>query len=76
MGVIEFRHGWAVPSYEEQANAQGFTINKENREKFEKIGDNILALHMYGILTEKETDKALQRFQKMLVKELKPMKGE
>lgn len=70
--VVEFRHGFLSPSYEEQANAQGFTLG-DQAERFQKLGRCVLELSIFGIITEGETDKALQRLQKQFVKELKPL---
>lgn len=70
--VVEFRHGFLSPSYEEQANNQGYTLG-DQAEKFQKWGKYILELRIFSIITDGETDKALQRLQKKLVKELKPL---
>lgn len=72
MKVVEFRHGFLSPSYEEQANEQGYTLGKE-AERFQKLGEYVLKLRIFGIITDGETDKALQRLQKKFVKELKPL---
>lgn len=70
--VIEFRHGFLSPSYEEQANEQGYTLG-DQAEKYQKLGKYVLELRIFGIITDGETDKALQRLQKKFVKELKPL---
>ena len=72
MKVVEFRHGFLSPSYEEQANEQGFTLG-DQAEKFQRWGEYILELRIFNTITDGETDKALQRLQKKLVKELKPL---
>lgn len=70
--VIGFRHGFLSPSYEEQANEQGYTLG-DQAEKYQKLGKYVLELSIFGIITDGETDKALQRLQKKFVKELKPL---
>ena len=72
MKVVEFRHGFLSPSYEEQANEQGFTLG-DQAEKFQKLGKYVLELSIFGIITDGETNKALQRLQKQFVKKLKPL---
>ena len=39
--VVEFRHGFLSPSYEEQANEQGYTLGEE-AERFQKWGKYVL----------------------------------
>ena len=75
MKVVEFRHGFLSPSYEEQANEQGYTLG-DQAEKFQKLGKYVLELHIFGVITDGETDKALQRLQKQFVKKLKPLEEE
>ena len=69
---IEFHHGALSDPYEEQANAQGFTLGKE-RELLEKLGFSLVFCHIHGLFPDSQYDKALQKLQKKLVKALKPL---
>ena len=73
MKSIVFHHGALSDTYEEQANAQGFTFG--DRAKFvQDIGSSILVLYFYDCVTESEYAKIIRRFQeKVLVHNLKPM---
>ena len=74
--TIEFHHGALSDSYEEQANAQGFTFG-DKAEFVEKVGFGLVAAHIHGCITDSEYSKILQRFQqKILVKMLKKMEVE
>lgn len=75
---LEFRHGALAPSLEEQANMQGFTFGKE-REIIEEMNESMILLHIHGILTDSQYDKALERFHKKYLvntKYIKRMRGE
>ena len=73
---IEFHHGALSDSYEEQANAQGFTFG-DKAEFVEKVGFGLVVAHIHGCITDSEYNKILQRFQqKILVKFLKRMEVE
>lgn len=74
--MVEFHHGTLVDSYEEQANKQGLTLG-EYAEFAQNVGFGLVAAHIHGVITDSEYDKILQRFQKkILVKNLRPMKGD
>ena len=71
--TVEFYHGAFCDSYEQQANAQGFTFG-DDVEWIEKTGFGLVCAHIHGCITDSEYDKILQRFQKkILSKNLKPL---
>ena len=71
--IVEFHHVALSDSYEEQANAQGFTFG-DNAEWVEKVGYGLVCAHIHGCITDSEYDKILRRFQqKILIKKLKPL---
>ena len=69
---IVFHHGALCDPYEQQANAQGFTLGKE-REILEELGFSLVIAHIHSLLTESQYDAALKKLQKKLVKALKPL---
>ena len=74
--TVGFHFGALCDSYEEQANAQGFTFG-DKANWIENIGFGIVCAHIHGCITDSEYDKILRRFQaKILVKNLKPLKKE
>ena len=74
--TVGFYHGALSDSYEEQANAQGFTFG-DKAEWVEKVGFGLVCAHIHGCITDNEYDKILQRFQKkVLFKNLKPLESE
>ena len=76
MKIIEFHHGALVDTYEEQANAQGFTFGNM-RGWVEKVGYGIVCAHIHGCITDSEYDRILAKFQrKILLKNLKPLESE
>jgi flagellar biosynthesis component FlhA len=52
---------------ENQLNKQGYTLG-ENPERYDTMLKHIFALHMNSILTQGETDRALQRYNKFIRK--------
>ena len=71
--TIGFHHGALSPTYEEQANEQGFTFG-DNAEWIEEVGKGLKCLWIHGCLTDGEYNKVLQRFQKkILIANLKRM---
>ena len=76
--TIGFHHGALCDSYEEQANAQGFTFG-DDAEWVQNVAFGLVCAHIHGCITDGEYDKILQRFQKkILLKRLKrlPQKKE
>ncbi len=73
--TVGFHHGILADSYEYQANKQGFTFG-DMAEYIDSVGFGIVSAHFEGCITEKEYAKILPRFQKMLVKNLKPKGGD
>ena len=66
--IVEFHHGALCDSYEEQANAQGFTFG-------DKAG--LVCAHIHECITDSEYDKILHRFQtKILLKNIEPRESE
>ena len=71
MVKVGFHHGALCDSYEEQANAQGFTFG-DKAEWVEKVGYGLVCAHVHGCITDSEYDRILQKFQKnILAKQLK-----
>lgn len=71
--IVGFHHGALSDTYEEQANAQGYTLG-DHAEFAQNVGFGLVAAHIHGCITDSEYDKILQRFQKkILVKNLKPL---
>lgn len=74
--TIGFHHGVLCDSYEEQANAQGFTFG-DKAEWVEKVGYGLVCAYIHGCITDGEYDRILQRFQKkILIKNIKPHESE
>lgn len=74
--TLEFHHGALCDSYEEQANAQGFTFG-DTAEWVEKVGYGLACAYIHGCITDGEYDKILRRFQtKILLKNIKPLESE
>lgn len=71
--MIGFHHGALSDTYEEQANAQGYTFG-EKAEFVQKVGFGLVAAYVHGCITNAEYDKILRRFQtKVLAKMVKPL---
>lgn len=71
--TIEFHHGALCDSYEEQANAQGFTFG-DMAEWVEQIGYGLICAHIHECILDKEYDNILRRFQRrILLKHIKPL---
>lgn len=74
--IIGFNHGALCDSYEQQANAQGFTFG-DMAEFVDKVGFGLVAAHIHGCITEGEYDKILRRFQNKILKQnLKPLSNQ
>ena len=74
--TIGFHHGALCDSYEEQANAQGFTFG-DKAEWVQKVGYGLVCAYIHGCITDGEYDRILQRFQKkILLKNIKPQESE
>ena len=74
--TIEFHHGALADSYEEQANAQGFTFGGM-ADWVDQVGYGLVCAYIHNCITDGEYDKILQRFQKkILLKNIKPLKNE
>lgn len=72
--TVGFYHGALVDSYEEQANAQGYTLG-EDAERVQRIGDGVVEAWFYGCISDAEYDRILDRFQrKVLIPSLEKMK--
>ena len=75
MRTIGFHHGALCPSYESQANEQGYTLGK-NAAFFDKIGFGLVAAYIHGYITESEYNRILRRFQNDLAKNVTLLDGE
>jgi hypothetical protein len=73
---VGFHHSIFADTYENQANEQGFTLG-DDAKWIEEMGKNLKMLHMHLCISDSEYSKILKRFQnKIIVKSLKPLKGE
>lgn len=70
--TVGFDHGALCDSYEEQANAQGFTLG-DKAELLQDLGNNTVMIWIHGLLTDSQCCAALKKLQKQLVKALKPI---
>lgn len=71
--TIEFCHGALADSYEEQANAQGYTLG-EDADFAQRVGDGLVEAWFHGCITDAEYNRILKRFQnKILMKKLKKL---
>lgn len=68
---VTFHYGALADSLEEQANAQGFTLG-DKAEKWQNINHAMIMVWIHGIATDSEKDKMMARFQKKMIKDLKP----
>ena len=74
--IVEFHHGALCDSYEEQANAQGFTFG-DMAEWIEKVGYGLVCAYIHGCITDSEYNKIMDRFQKkILLKNIKLQESE
>lgn len=73
--TVGFHHGALCDSYEEQANAQGYTFG-DKAEFVQKVGFGLMAAHIHGCITDKEYDKILDRFQKKILVKMLTVMGE
>ena len=74
--IVGFHHGALCDSYEEQANAQGFTFG-DMAEWIEKVGYGLVCAYIHGCITDSEYNKIMDRFQKkILLKNIKPRESE
>lgn len=63
---VVFSHGGLSPSYEEQANKQGYTLGNK-AEKAEELRHDILVLMLNNVLTVSQTWNAYKRLQKKFI---------
>lgn len=74
--TIAFCHSALADTYEEQANAQGYTLG-EYADFAQMVGDGLVSAWFHGCITDAEYDRILQRFQKkILMKHLKKLERE
>lgn len=70
--IVGFDHGALCDPYEEQANAQGFTLG-DKAKLLQDLGHHTVMIWIHGLLTDSQYDAALKKLQKQLVKALKPI---
>jgi len=68
--TVGFSYGVLMPTLEEQANEQGFTLG-DKAETFEKLRESISWLTFHNILTDSQINMAYKKLQKQVVKSLK-----
>lgn len=71
--MLGFGYGAITNPLEQQANEQGYTLGKK-AERFEDCKKAIITLMFGEVLTDSQIDKAIQKLNKQVVKELKPIK--
>lgn len=67
--LIKFGYGVLEDNLEKQANSQGYTLG-ERAEEFEKSKTEILDLWISGILTDSQSDKAIEKLHKQILKSI------
>lgn len=73
--AVGFHHGALCDDYETQANEQGYTFGDKGA-FIQKVGFGLVAAHIHGVITDKEYDRILERFQKKLIaRNLIPING-
>lgn len=72
---VTFRHGALSDPYEEQANAQGFTLGDKAKE-LQDLGFHLVYVWLHGLLTDSQYDAALKKLQKKLMKALRKKEGD
>lgn len=58
------------PTYEEQANKQGFTFG-EDAALIQILAEGLCLLHIHGILSDEEFSKAQEKFTNLLLDAIK-----
>ena len=71
--TVGFSYGALMPTLEEQASEQGFTLGNK-ADNFEKLRESISWLTFHNILTDSQINMAYKKLQKQVVKSLKPLK--
>lgn len=74
MATVGFHHSAFAPSYEKQANEQGYTLG-DMADEFDKIAFAYNMLRIGGYFTEKQEESICKKIQRNLVKNLKPIKN-
>ena len=69
---IVFYHGALVDSYEKQANEQGYTLG-DKAEIFDEVGKAYNMLRIHGYLTDSQAGSVVNKIQKKLVANIKPL---
>lgn len=70
--TINFHHGILCDEYEKQANAQGYTFG-DRADFVQDVAFGLFAAAVHGCITESELDKIIRRFEKVLIKFLRPI---
>lgn len=68
--TVGFHHGALADPYEKQARKQGYTLG-DKAELMDELAHGLIMNHIHGTLTDSAYDKALQKLQKQIVKNLK-----
>ncbi|MBQ0079718.1 MAG: hypothetical protein KBS66_07515 [Eubacterium sp.] len=73
---VTFHYGALADTLEEQANRQGLTLG-DKAKKWQDVCHSMIMVWIHGLATDSEKDKMIARFQKRMIKDLKPFeKGE
>ncbi len=72
---IRISFGALAPPIDEQLREQGFKLDLDPlpRRHLQRGADEVSRLHVRGILTESETDKARKRIFQIIKKQAKPL---
>lgn len=70
---VTFHYGALADPLETQAEAQGFTLG-DQAIKWQNLCHSMIMVWIHGIATDGEKDKMMARFQKQMIKDLKPLK--
>jgi hypothetical protein len=72
---MNIQFGITAEPLEDQLNKQGYTLG-ENPERIDNLMKSIYALRMNAIVTDKEFDRMLGKFYKMIIQRAKKVNRE
>lgn len=72
---MEFGFGALSPTFEEQANGQGYTLG-DKAEYFDKVSDAYITLRLGGFLTDSQCDSICKKIVKKLAKSCQKLEKE
>ena len=72
---VMFQYGALSDPLEQQANAQGFTLG-DKAEQLQKLNNAMIMCWLHGLCTDSQSDAMIDKLQKKVVNELKPIRTE